>query len=189
MALRGQVGEVGAERVPDERVELDRHLAGRIRELTQAQHQRPTLVVLSGIAALRLGGDALEIPDVPLPGSHLALHERDEDPGAFQWYLRRTIVNLVRSHFRRVRVERAYLQARAQERQEPAEPPDPGMRQELWQALLALPERQRTAIVLRFYEDMSEGRIAEVMGCPAGTVKSLISRGKERLRTTVTRGE
>jgi len=111
------------------------------------------------------------------------------DAGAFQWYLRRTIVNLVRSHFRRVRVERAYLQARAQERQEPAEPPDPGMRQELWQALLALPERQRTAIVLRFYEDMSEGRIAEVMGCPAGTVKSLISRGKERLRTTVTRGE
>ena len=111
------------------------------------------------------------------------------DPGAFQWYLRRTIVNLVRTHFRRVRVERAYLQARAQERQEPAEPPDPGMRQELWQALLALPERQRTAIVLRFYEDMSEGRIAEVMGCPAGTVKSLISRGKERLRTTVTRGE
>jgi len=111
------------------------------------------------------------------------------DPGAFEWYLRRTIVNLVRSHFRRVRVERAYLQARAQERQEPAEPPDPGMRQELWQALLALPERQRTAIVLRFYEDMSEARIAEVMGSPAGTVKSLISRGKERLRTTVTRGE
>src|SRR6266516_5088214 len=42
VALRGQVGEVVAERVPDERVELDRHLAGGICELAQAQDQRRT---------------------------------------------------------------------------------------------------------------------------------------------------
>jgi RNA polymerase sigma-70 factor (sigma-E family) len=111
------------------------------------------------------------------------------DPGAFEWYLRRTIVNLVRSHFRRLRVERAYVQRRGRERAPVADPPDPGTREELWKALLELPERERTAIVLRYYEDLSEARTAEVMGCPAGTVKSLVSRGTERLRQIVARDE
>ena len=60
---------------------------------------------------------------------------------------------------------------------------------ELWQALLLLSERQRTAIVLRYYEDLAEARIAEVMRCPVGTVKSLVSRGLDRLRELVSRGE
>jgi RNA polymerase sigma-70 factor (sigma-E family) len=111
------------------------------------------------------------------------------DPGAFEWYLRRTIVNLVRSHFRRLRVERAYLESRGRERPPVADPPDPGTREELWKALQGLPERQRTAIVLRYYEDLSEARTAEVMGCPVGTVKSLVSRGTDRLRQIVPRGE
>jgi RNA polymerase sigma-70 factor (sigma-E family) len=111
------------------------------------------------------------------------------DPGAFEWYLRRTVVNLVRSHFRRVRVERSYLASQARERS-PEEPhPDPGTREELWQALLQLSERQRTAIVLRYYEDLSEARTADVMGCPVGTVKSLVSRGMERLRDLIPRSD
>src|SRR5436309_9168598 len=61
------------------------------------------------------------------------------DPGAFQWYLRRTIVNLVRSHFRRLRLERAYVESRGRERTPSAEPPDPGTHEGLWQALLELP--------------------------------------------------
>jgi RNA polymerase sigma factor (sigma-70 family) len=48
--------------------------------------------------------------------------------------------------------------------------------------LRALPERQRTAIVLRFYEDLPEGDIASIMRCPAGTVRSLISRGVAAMR-------
>ena len=111
------------------------------------------------------------------------------DPGAFEWYLRRTVVNLVRSHFRRVRVERSYVQRRGPERGEAPERPDPEARDELWQALLLLSERQRTAIVLRYYEDLAEARIAEVMRCPVGTVKSLVSRGLDRLRELVSRGE
>jgi RNA polymerase sigma factor (sigma-70 family) len=59
----------------------------------------------------------------------------------------------------------------------------------MWAVLQALPERQRTAIVLRFYEDLSEVATAEVMGCPVGTVKSLVSRGLERLRVLVPRSE
>jgi RNA polymerase sigma factor (sigma-70 family) len=45
-----------------------------------------------------------------------------------------------------------------------------------------LSERQRAAIVLRFYEDLSERQVAEVLRCRPGTVKSLVSRGLEILR-------
>ena len=48
--------------------------------------------------------------------------------------------------------------------------------------LRTLPPRQRAAIVLRYYEDLSEARTAEVMGCSVGAVKSHVSTGLGRLR-------
>ena len=110
------------------------------------------------------------------------------NPDAFEVYLRRTVVNLARSHFRHRKVERKYLEGAGQTERSVATP-DVGERDELWTVLQALPERQRTAIVLRFYEDLSEVATAEVMGCPVGTVKSLVSRGLERLRAIVPRSE
>jgi RNA polymerase sigma-70 factor (sigma-E family) len=150
----------------------------------------------------RHGADAVRLAYL-LTGSHVLsedlVHEafvrlfgkfRDlRDPGAFEWYLRRTVVNLVRSHYRRVRVERSYVERQGQDRTESPQPPDQGAHDELWRALLQLPERQRTAIVLRYYEDLSEARTAEVMACPVGTVKSLASRGMDRLRELMTRDE
>ena len=47
----------------------------------------------------------------------------------------------------------------------------------LWQALQELPVRQRAAIVLRYYEDLSEAATAEAMNCAVGTVKSQVSAG------------
>lgn len=107
------------------------------------------------------------------------------DPGSFEWYLRRTVVNLANSHFRRLRTEREYLRRR---RVEPALPsmPDLAARDEMWRALQRLSQRQRAAIVLRFYEDLPEAVTAEVLQCPVGTVKSLVSRGLARLRSEVT---
>jgi len=102
------------------------------------------------------------------------------DPEAFPAYLRVTVVNLTRSHFRRRRVERAYLE---HEGSAPNPPPEEvGRRQEMWELLQALPMRQRAAIVLRYYEDLTEAQTADVLRCPVGTVKSLVSRGIRRLR-------
>src|SRR5919197_3134043 len=68
------------------------------------------------------------------------------DPGAFEAYLRRTVVNLSNSHFRRRKVERAYLErARGAVNLRGAPMPDRPLevREELWQALGRLPWRQR----------------------------------------------
>jgi DNA-directed RNA polymerase specialized sigma24 family protein len=46
----------------------------------------------------------------------------------------------------------------------------------------------RVAVVLRFYEDLPEREIAEILKCRPGTVKSLVSRGLETLRNEI-RGE
>lgn len=52
----------------------------------------------------------------------------------------------------------------------------------LTEALATLSPRQRTALALRYVEDLDVRGIAERMGCSEGTVKSQLSRGKERLR-------
>jgi RNA polymerase sigma-70 factor (sigma-E family) len=55
----------------------------------------------------------------------------------------------------------------------------------LWVLLQELPPRQRAAIVLRHYQDLSEAQTAEAMGCSVGTVKSSVSAGLKRLRQHV----
>jgi RNA polymerase sigma-70 factor (sigma-E family) len=61
-------------------------------------------------------------------------------------------------------------------------------RERLRRALLSLPPRQRAAVVLRHYEDMSEAQVAFELGCSVGTVKSQTARGLERLRALLTTG-
>jgi len=111
------------------------------------------------------------------------LHLRD--PGSFDAYLRRSVVNLANSHFRRRKVERAYAERQARAPRHDLSDPDVPARETMRLALLKLPIRQRTAIVLRYYEDLSENQAADLMGCSTGTVKSLTSRGMDNLRPLI----
>jgi len=107
-------------------------------------------------------------------------HLRSDAP--LDLYLQRTIVNLIKNGWRRRSVERAH-DARA--RAEPFVAEIDGAvadRLAVWQAILGLPIKQRTAIVLRFYEDLAENDIARIMGCRPGTARSLVSRGMASLR-------
>ena len=107
------------------------------------------------------------------------------DAGAFEAYLRRTVVNLFTSQLRRRRLERAYLRREAARSEPRHEDPDVASRDELWTAVQRLPERQRAAVVLRYYEDLSEREVATTIGCSAAAAKSLIARGMQALRADV----
>jgi RNA polymerase sigma factor (sigma-70 family) len=54
-------------------------------------------------------------------------------------------------------------------------------------AIAALPARQRAALVLRFYEDLPEGEIAELLHCSVSAVKSLLHRAVGDLRKVIER--
>jgi len=107
------------------------------------------------------------------------------DPAAFQGYLRQTVINLSKMHFRKQQTERSYLEREANLRAPGGVERDLSVSDAMRAALLRLPERQRAAIVLRFYEDLSDTATARIMRCPTGTVRSLVSRGMETLRREV----
>ncbi len=60
---------------------------------------------------------------------------------------------------------------------------------DLLRALDALPEEQRTVLLLISVEGLSYGEVAAVVGVPLGTVMSRISRGRDRLATLLREGE
>ncbi|MGB2572439.1 SigE family RNA polymerase sigma factor [Micromonospora citrea] len=55
-------------------------------------------------------------------------------------------------------------------------------RDQVWAWLARLPRRQRASLVLRYYEDLPDAEIAEILGCAVGTVRSSISRALATLR-------
>lgn len=100
-------------------------------------------------------------------------------------YVRRSLTNGYINQTRRAsRREIAY-----EEVPERAEPYDPveqlADRDQIWAGLRHLSERQRAALVLRFFEDMSDEESAAALGCRVGTVRSLISRGLATLRAAM----
>jgi RNA polymerase sigma-70 factor (sigma-E family) len=55
-------------------------------------------------------------------------------------------------------------------------------RDEVWALLRSLSDRQRAAVVMRYFHDLSDEAIAEALSCRVGTVRSLISRGLTAMR-------
>jgi RNA polymerase sigma-70 factor (sigma-E family) len=104
---------------------------------------------------------------------------RKGDPHA---YLRRMLVNGNVSRWRRTR--RETLTAQTPDRAGPlAEASEP--HEQLRTALMALSQRQRAVVVLRYYADLSEQQVATELGCSVGTVKTQHSRAMAKLRARV----
>ena len=101
-------------------------------------------------------------------------------------YIRRAVVNEVNSRFRRLALERRQAEKRsADDRGARAHDDRLADADEMFTALRGLPERQRTAVVLRYYADMTEAETADVMGVSVGTVKSTVSRALDRMRAAM----
>jgi RNA polymerase sigma-70 factor (sigma-E family) len=107
--------------------------------------------------------------------------------GAPERYVRRMLTNVFLDTRRGSWLRRVSLRA------EPVEPPAApdhaertAERDGMWSLLTRLAPRQRAAVVLRYYEGLSDTEIAEVLGCAVGTVRGQISRALATLRTELT---
>jgi RNA polymerase sigma-70 factor (sigma-E family) len=97
-------------------------------------------------------------------------------------YLRTTVVNMTRGRLRRLGVSRRFapqVQQDATGRQHTDQP------DALADVIAKLPDRQRAAVILRYYEGRTESEIAQILQCRPGTVKSLLSRALHELRRVV----
>lgn len=152
--------------------------AGFVRVNTPALLRTAYLLTGNSVAAEELVQDTLvhlyprwarvEAADVPLA------------------YVRRSLANAFVTQKRRPGSSRELvvdvLPDRADRRDDYARVTD---RDEIWGLLRTLPERQRAALVLRYFHDQSDEEIADALDCRLGTVRSLISRGLAALRGDV----
>ena len=102
--------------------------------------------------------------------------DRVDNPSA---YVRAAVVNACRNHQRRRVLERRHRTAMVDATEDA-----PG---ELRDAIAALSGRQRAAIVLRYYEDLPEAEIADLLGCSVPAVKSLLHHAIQDLRKVIER--
>lgn len=124
--------------------------------------------------------DAEDLVQAALAKTYLAW-ERIEDRGALDGYVRRAMVNTHISWWRRRRIEEYPTDVIPEQ----AVADHSGASDEyetLRRAVDRLPHRMRTAVVLRYFEDMTEAEIASVLGVSLGTVKSTVSRAVAKLR-------
>ena len=111
------------------------------------------------------------------------------DENAVRSYLRRTVINLTRSHFRRQRSERSYLARQAPSESVVEPPSDVDTKEDMFRLLQRIPHRQRASLILRFYFDLSESQAAELLGTSEKAVNGLVSRGLDGLRKHEGAGE
>ncbi|WP_298461297.1 SigE family RNA polymerase sigma factor [uncultured Cellulomonas sp.] len=157
--------------------------------MAHADEQFEEFVRLHGAALLRtavlLTGNRDQGQDTLQDALELYLRRRPkgrvEFPAA---YVRTAMVHLVQ----RRRLDRILVGGGQQHLDtEPARSADVDgidLRQALLAALRTLPQKQRSAVVLRYWEGYSEAETAQMLRCSVGTVKSQASRGLSKLRET-----
>lgn len=97
-------------------------------------------------------------------------------------YLRKVVVNLCRSRLRRQSIERRVNQRfQSLYKRTPESGSDDELKAVVWEAVMELPPRQRTFVVLRYVEDLTEAEIANVSDASLGSVKSQLSKARHRL--------
>jgi RNA polymerase sigma factor (sigma-70 family) len=134
------------------------------------------------LARLITGSTALA--EEAVQDAFISLYQHRQSVDSPKAYLRRIVTNNCYSVQRRHAVERGKIEVVGGRREAVALPPE---LDETWHALEVLSPKQRTALVLRFYEDLSLQAVADVMDERLGTVKSLIHRGLKQLQKEVGR--
>jgi RNA polymerase sigma-70 factor (sigma-E family) len=142
--------------------------------IARGEHLLRAAVMLAGSHA-----DGEDLLQAALERVYRHWAHMDGDP---EGYLRRTLYHLAADGWRRRGMLRARLPLLLQPTGAPDETASVDQRDELVRLLRYLPPRQRTAVILRYWEELSEAETARLMGCSVGNVKSSAARGLRRLR-------
>jgi RNA polymerase sigma-70 factor (sigma-E family) len=155
-------------------VDLDAEFVAFVRR--RGEHHLRTAVLLTG--DWHAAEDLVQAALVKLYRVWRRIDTAD-DPDA---YLRRILVNTHRSWWR-ARWRRELPFSGLPDRTDPVDGAERlAVADAVRRALAALPARQRTALVLRYFEDLSEIQTAELMGCSVGAVKTHTHRGVRAMR-------
>lgn len=107
--------------------------------------------------------------------------DRISDPAALDTYVRRVMVNTHISGWRRRRLDE-YPTDELPDSPEDDATGDADLRDVVQRAIDRLPRQMRAAVMLRFYDDMTEPEVAAALGVSVGTVKSTVARAVAKLR-------
>jgi RNA polymerase sigma-70 factor (sigma-E family) len=132
--------------------------------------------------AILLTGSRADGEDLLQSALERVIHRWRKIRGDPEGYIRRTLCNLAVDGWRRRTSWRSRLGLIATPGAVPDTTEAVDQRDRIVRLLRQLPPRQRTAIVLRYWEDLSEAETAKAMGCSVGTVKATASRAMQRLR-------
>jgi RNA polymerase sigma-70 factor (sigma-E family) len=139
---------------------------------------------LVGLVGLMLGDVAAaeEVAQDAYIAVKRAWH-RIEDMDRAAAYLRSTALNLARTRMKRHKLHLTKVRAEPERHVASAEASAlaSAVADDVVAALRRLPARQREAVVLRYYADLTEPQIAEAMGLSVGAVKSHLHRGRAAL--------
>lgn len=108
--------------------------------------------------------------------------DKIDDPAALDTYVRRVMTNTHISGWRRRRVDEYPTDEIPDSPSDEDATRDSDLQEVMRRAIDRLPRQMRAAVLLRFYDDMSESEVAATLGVSVGTVKSTVARAVARLR-------
>jgi RNA polymerase sigma-70 factor (ECF subfamily) len=134
--------------------------------------------------------DAEEVAQDALTYALMNLDKFDSAKGAFTSWLYTITVSRCRNKRRRKQLAEVpllgWLLGEKKADAAPLNPPEQLLAQQeertaVYTAIQSLPEKQREAIILRYYHDLSYGDIGEIVGCSANTAQSRVWLAQKRL--------
>jgi RNA polymerase sigma-70 factor (ECF subfamily) len=176
--------------IPSPAVASDEELMGRLQagdERALEQLMQRYQARLYGFLSRRVGSAADDVFQETWIRVVRARERFDLDRRFAAW-LYQIANNLCRDRYRRVdAMRRAVDSVRSEDEALREAPPAPVVADgdAMRERVLALPERLREVLVLRYYEDLGEEEMARVLGVPRGTIKSRLHAAVKALRTTI----
>lgn len=155
-------------------MDVERGYAGFVRAHTPALLRTAYLLTGNAVAAEELVQDTL-----------VRLYPKWDKVAAAEVpiaYVRRSLTNAFINDRRRPASREVAVDVLPDRRDDRNETDRLADRDEVWTMLRDLPDRQRAALVMRFFHDLTDSEIADALDCRVGTVRSLVSRGLSTLR-------